>query len=446
MTNKRSLSPVFGLVFALSLPLGQAYTTALVPALQASALETGAADLPLDASTEKLIAVVTAFSQAVGVPVDAASLLASAGLSSGESTAIATALESLLSCQTLTAAVAAEALRVRAQDGPPGEITWGESTEACGEQVTRDLESLSGLLDTLPAAGAACSPVVVWPILYYERCGGDTVYLHDYVLVVDVGGNDSYFNNAGGNVVDLMRGPASPPALIAAPARGCQTDAELNSGSGNCFLAEAALLDQRGDDTYQRLETPEVDAICTADLIVRRLATGGSGVAGVGILLDQRGNDAYLGKTLALGMGHSGGYGLLRDREGTDSYSAIRSSAGSGVLVGLGLLEDGGGDDLYDPYDPAGGVIDNNGVCRGGNANLFGAGLIAASGLLVERSGSDTYEVSGVANTLGSGDLAGFGTFRDGDGADAYSGAAGGRGNGACFPTQTGTGAGLFCD
>jgi hypothetical protein len=318
--------------------------------------------------------------------------------------------------------------------------------EDCGDQVVLDLEVLSALLDTLPVVSAACSPVVVWPILYYERCGINTEYLHDYVLIVDVGGDDSYFNNAGGNVVDLMRGPASPPALVAAPARGCQTDAELNMGSGNCFIAEAALLDQRGDDTYQRLQTPEADAVCTTDLIVRRLATGGSGVAGVGILLDQRGDDAYLGKTLALGMGHSGGFGLLRDREGADGYSAIRSSVGAGVLVGLGTLEDGSGNDLYNPYNPAGGVIDNMGACRAGNANLFGAGLIAAAGVLRERSGNDVYEVAGVVNTLGSGDLAGFGTFRDEDGTDAYNGAMGGRSNGACFPTQNGTGAGLFCD
>lgn len=420
----------------------------LVLGLAFLGLPLAAEAVAVDAGTARLINAVEAFSQAVEVPVDTSALV-SARLSSGESTAIATVLESLLECQSLTDAVAPEALRIWAQDGSPEEITWADSMEDCGNQVLLDLDVLSALLDTLlppPIGSSVCSPVAVWPILYYERCGLDTVYLHDYLLVVDIGGNDSYFNNAGGNVVDLMRGPASPPALVAAPARGCQTDAELNRGSGNCFIAEAALLDQRGDDTYQRLQTPEADAVCTTDLIVRRLATGGSGVAGVGILLDQRGDDAYLGKTLALGMGHSGGFGLLRDREGADSYSAIRSSVGAGVLVGLGILEEGSGDDLYLPYNPAGGVIDNTGVCRAGNANLFGAGLIAASGLLRERSGIDSYEVTGVANTLGSGDLAGFGAFQDQDGADVYNGATGGRGNGACLPTQNGTGAGHFCD
>ncbi|HYO15423.1 MAG TPA: hypothetical protein VE685_19690 [Thermoanaerobaculia bacterium] len=427
MTAKRSIL----LVVSLSLSLG--------------ALNAGA--ITVDSGTQRLIDAAEDLSQAVEVSADL-SPLASAGLSHGESTGIAAVLESLLACQDLTDSVASEVRRIRAEGGSPEEITWAESMTNCGNQVAVDLGLLSSLLDTLPPriSSMACSPVNVWPILYYERCGTDTVYLHDYILIVDVGGNDSYFNNAGGSVIDLMRGPASPPALVAAPARGCQTDAELNSGSGNCFLAEAALLDKRGDDTYQRLQTPEADSVCTTDLIVRRLATGGSGVGGVGVLRDEQGNDSYLGKTLALGMGHAGGFGLLRDHAGVDRYSAIRSSVGAGVLVGLGILEEGSGNDLYVPYDPVGGVIDNTGVCRAGNANLFGAGLLGADGFLREYGGSDTYEVTGVVNTLGSGDLAGFGGFHDKSGVDVYNGATGGRGNNACFPTQNGTGAGHFCD
>lgn len=53
-----------------------------------------------------------------------------------------------------------------------------------------------------------------------------------------------------------------------------------------CVLTAAALLDSSGNDTYGRLETPDVDAVCTADPLARRILVQGAGAVGVGLLRD----------------------------------------------------------------------------------------------------------------------------------------------------------------
>lgn len=426
------------LLVSLGASLGQASPSEAAPSTVVPVAASGAADR----GTEALIDVVRAYYAELGLDDGPVSALLTADLPVAVADGIADVLAGMLACKRITSGFEEEIYAVLAAPGEEPDLPWADDVKACGEDVTARLDALAAVLDASPNLGGGA--LDLWPVLYFDYTGGDTEHLYDYVLIVDNGGDDEYYNNAAGTPFDVLRNPFLTPTT---PARGCQTDAELNTASGNCILiGAAAVLDRAGNDVYGRRETPQADAVCTSDLIVRRLATAGSGVAGVGILLDQAGNDAYLGKTLAIGMGHSGGFGLLRDAAGADSYSAIRSSVGAGVLVGLGVLEDRAGNDLYTWYDPAGGVIDNTGVCRAGTANLQGAAIIGAVGVLRDLAGVDTYN-SAAATSQGMGSLAGVGVFVDWDGQDNYIAPLIGQRNNALIAGPTGTGgAGVFYD
>lgn len=210
--------------------------------------------------------------------------------------------------------------------------------------------------------------------------------------------------------------------------------------------------------------------MCTADPVVLRIATAGAGFSGAGILIDRAGDDHYVGKTLTQGVGHASGVGILYDDGmGDDSYLAIRNSQGVGI-AGLGVLRDNGGDDIYQWYrpraiDPAaafqrgfsGGVIDELGKCDNLPRAFQGVGVAHGVGVLYDGGGDDTYRgapagyeenvVPGFNLPTGSqgwGVLGGFGMLDDEAGRDVYEGIAG-RGDGVTVqPSRESTG--LFMD
>jgi plastocyanin len=212
-------------------------------------------------------------------------------------------------------------------------------------------------------------------------------------------------------------------------------------------------VDVAGNDTYGQMEAPEqgVDALCTDDLLVRRVVTGGAGAWGVGVLIDGGGDDTYMGKSVSLGAGHFGGTGVLLDEGGNDHYTAIRLSEGFGTLGGTGVLHDAGGNDAYTYYLPrpkypgaadhslgSGGALDTGGNCDGVSRWNLGSGFLGGVGILVDDAGNDTYEAapptkhepgaSGIIRDTGSmgfGDGAGFGIFLDNGGHDSYAGMPG---------------------
>lgn len=288
----------------------------------------------------------------------------------------------------------------------------------------------------------------LWPVLRYAPDRTDDTVVDDYALSVDAGGSDTYLNNAGANVLDLVQRPA----------RGCHKVALEFPES--CQVAVALLVDADGNDVYGKREAPDPtdDGFCTADPVVRRMLTIGSGFAGVGVLVDSAGNDRYLAKTNAQGSGHLAGVGILHDEAGDDSYLAIRNSQGYGLLGGLGILRDDAGNDRYDYFTPrplnrnaayqrpgSGGVIDDTGTCdrlprmMQGSANLPG-GL----GVLLDLGGADRYRGSATAPQLfdpslpepaqtlhhgsqGFGGDGGSGYFLDRGGRDRYVGVSGHR-------------------
>jgi hypothetical protein len=313
--------------------------------------------------------------------------------------------------------------------------------------------------------------LALWPVLRLDNAGTDDVVLNDYVLSVDRGGDDHYYNNAGGNLIDVRRGPPGSQAPSIAPARGC-VNPVYDLHEGQCVIAAALLLDMAGNDTYGRLEPadPKADGYCTDDPLVQRIMTEGAGFAGVGVLIDAAGDDTYVGKTMTQGAGHAGGVGILRDEQGNDVYTAIRMSKGIGVLQGTGILHDLAGNDLYtfrlprpkvpgtpDGRPGAGGALSTTGLCDSLARWDEGTGFFNGVGVLVDDSGDDVYQAAVPVEhlslnnpplrhtgSLGYGDQAGFGVFIDRAGHDTYSGMPG-RDNGVVTPPSAGS-TGVFMD
>lgn len=326
------------------------------------------------------------------------------------------------------------------------------SLEECVEPLEETIARVRTAVESLN--GRSVALVEMWPFLRLDLSQRDNVHEHDYLVSIDAGGNDTYLNNSGGNLVDVRRGPAGSSSLQPGPARGCRNVGDIGNVAAlrlrtdpECVPLAAVLLDLGGDDTYGSLEKPDPqsDGFCTADPVVPRIMTEGVGFAGIGVLVDRAGDDVYLGKTGTQGAGHVGGVGILRDEAGDDTYLAIRNAQGLGLVYGSGSLIDDSGDDSYGFYMPgaldpkaefqeraSGGVIDDTGRCDNLPRQLQGTGQLGGIGQLLDLSGDDVY-VGSLPSTQqflpnmilahGSqafGSAGGIGVLYDGAGRDAY--------------------------
>jgi hypothetical protein len=166
--------------------------------------------------------------------------------------------------------------------------------------------------------------------------------LADAVLVIDVAGHDVYHGRY--------------------------------AATHELWMSASVLIDLAGDDLYSP-ETAEVEDASQPALAVFHKDTAftqGFGLFGVGVLLDDAGDDVYRASTLAQGSG-AFGVGVLLDRQGTDTYRLGSQGQGAGFF-GIGLALDAAGDDDYGAYNQAQGI-----------------GKPEGHGLLLDLDGHDRY-------------------------------------------------------
>jgi hypothetical protein len=251
--------------------------------------------------------------------------------------------------------------------------------------------------------------------------GDDTVDGTDALLIVDLGGDDTYTGGVAASTSDRPLG---------------------------------LLLDLGGDDTYE------------SDVPAQ-----GAGLTGVGILLDATGNDAYRGRHYAQGVGQFGlglladldgndtyfngysgqgcgyfGIGLLFDVAGEDEYTLWADGQGLGGVAGVGVLADRTGDDTYTAvrehsitgrpsYHSPGldvGVSNAQGSGMGRRGDgADGHSWAGGLGALLDGRGDDVYTAGNWA--MGTGYWFGIGALHDGGGNDEYHGVAYTQGTGAHF-------------
>lgn len=230
------------------------------------------------------------------------------------------------------------------------------------------------------------------PVLMLDFQGGSSVYAADVMLLIDVGGDDTYANNAGGNARDCAG--VSLSGFTAALLLDLSGDDTYGTGrscgvNGGGYYGAGMLIDGGGNDVYVGVDR----------------GVNGGGAWGAGLLVDVAGDDQYVAGGGATNGGGSAGEGALLDLEGHDIYVATEGGTNGGGQIGFGFLFDGQGNDIY--------------TATGGGTNGGArADLLAARGVLVDLGGNDVYTATSAGTNGGS--WAGLGFLYDRQGNDRY--------------------------
>lgn len=204
-------------------------------------------------------------------------------------------------------------------------------------------------------------------------------------------------------------------------------------------LGVGLLLDNFGNDVYSAggmlmhrpLYSDRYQSLSQGFSIGVRPSIAG----GLAFLFDRDGNDRYEGEVYGQAAGYWYSAGFLMDEAGNDGYTLTIYGQGSGIHLACGTLIDQAGNDSYlmtdglgqgGAHDLAVGVLmDNAGNDRyvAGNASNQGVGLTNSVGLFIDRAGDDLYAAhSGLSNGAGRPErgYGSIGIFVDLVGADRY--------------------------
>ena len=233
---------------------------------------------------------------------------------------------------------------------------------------------------------------------------GDDRHTENAALLIDLGGNDVYTNNAGGcgrnGGVAVCIDHAGDDKYLA-------PDSSYVQGFG--FLGVGMLVDLAGNDVYKAKHFSQ-----------------GAGIMGVGVLWDKAGDDTFSANAFCQGAG-AFGFGTLLDDAGDDVYDCSTMGQGSATTLGMGVLSDLEGNDQYrlacdSTKDALGGIPG----CGQGGALSFRAfpwdkalTPYGGVGLLVDDKGNDTYTSKGW-NSQGGSYIMSFGALVDNEGNDHY--------------------------
>ncbi|HRY29469.1 MAG TPA: hypothetical protein P5079_05450, partial [Elusimicrobiota bacterium] len=253
-------------------------------------------------------------------------------------------------------------------------------------------------------------------------------------VLVDEGGGDLY------NALQVSQGAAFWGYGFLSDASGDDAYRVDRMGQGFSGIGGLGLLaDGRGNDQYlagySRADPREAGVFQTLSqgfsIGLRDYAGGG-----VGALLDGAGHDFYKVDYFGQGASYWFSFGLLYDRDGRDTYVSRRYSQGAGVHSSAGLLMDVRGDDTYLAWGGAQGLGWDFGVGElldeqgndiySADWGAQGNGGKRGLGFFVDNAGSDIYYVKkehgqGFGDWDAESGAAGFGLFADiSDGADRY--------------------------
>jgi hypothetical protein len=233
---------------------------------------------------------------------------------------------------------------------------------------------------------------------------GNDRHVRDAALLIDLGGDDVYTNNAGG--CGRSGGVA---VCIDHGGNDHYLAPDSNYVQGFGFLGVGMLVDLAGNDVYKAKHFSQ-----------------GTGIMGVGVLWDKAGNDTFSAHAFCQGAG-AFGFGTLLDDSGSDVYDCATMGQGSATTLGMGVLSDLEGDDQYrlacdTTKDALGGIPG----CGQGGALSFRAypwekklTAYGGVGMLVDDKGNDTYTSKGW-NCQGGSYIMSLGVLVDNEGNDHY--------------------------
>jgi hypothetical protein len=243
---------------------------------------------------------------------------------------------------------------------------------------------------------------------------GDDTYSEDSPLQIDIAGNDTYTNNAGGSYWTKN----NIALCIDHSGQDFYNTPQENYVQGFGFLGVGLLIDLSGNDKYYAKH------FCQA-----------AGIMGVGAIWDANGDDIYSGNAFCQGAGMFG-LGILMDSSGEDLYDCATLGQGAATTLGLGILSDLDGDDRYQmAIDPSKDTLGQAGGFGQGGALCFRAYPWAKKltayggvGILTDYQGNDRYRTNGWSSQGGS-YIMSLGVLVDYYGNDHYSSSSGGSGS-----------------
>ncbi|MFA5795071.1 MAG: PDZ domain-containing protein [Candidatus Brocadiia bacterium] len=283
-------------------------------------------------------------------------------------------------------------------------------------------------------------------------------------IIVDFGGNDRYSSykygcqGAGVMGVGILYDKTGDDIYIAQ---------DWAQGSG--LLGVGILVDNGGNDSFKGQEYVQGAGLFGIGILIKhegndsyqanKLAQGFAGPKAFGLLIDTAGNDNYLASTkhpngypdnpgtfdgwsqgcgtgmrayTDPSMSRSGGVGVLLDQAGEDYYEAGTFSQGGGYFFGWGMLCDGGNsNDKYlgtrysqgfAAHSAIGYFIDQGGDDQYKTLCGVVAGLSwdLTCVAFIDKGGNDTYDDGGFSR--GASAHNGFCLFMDLGGKDTYKG------------------------
>lgn len=231
---------------------------------------------------------------------------------------------------------------------------------------------------------------------------GPDIYQEDAALILDLGGDDLYLNNAGGTR------PGMSLSLVIDWGGDNHYISRENFSQGAGVMGGGFLVDLGEHATFSALDGSQ-----------------GAGFWGVGLLFHGNGRATYTARRYCQGTGQMG-IGMLIGGRGSDHYTCSYGGQGLGLFGGAGLLADSAGDDSYqlgglepDFRDPKKSTISlGQGFGKGLRSEEGLEGVPGGIGMLIDLQGSDKYSADYFAQ--GASYYYGLGILHDLSGDDQY--------------------------
>jgi hypothetical protein len=231
---------------------------------------------------------------------------------------------------------------------------------------------------------------------------GPNIYQEDAALILDLGGDDIYLNNAGGTRSGM------PVAMVIDWDGDDLYLNKENFSQGSGVLGGGILLDLSGNDTFDALDGSQ-----------------GTGLFGIGLLYHGGGHSVYKARKFSQGVGQIG-VGLIWNGDGDTLYSCSEEGQGLGLFGGAGILIDRAGNDYYqlgglqpDFRDPSRATVSmGQGFGKGLRPENGKDGVSGGIGILIDEDGDDMYTADYFAQ--GASYYYGVGILNDISGNDQY--------------------------
>lgn len=296
-----------------------------------------------------------------------------------------------------------------------------------GRDVVRTAGALASTLEKRPVNTTFVMNTPAGDIIFGGK-QNDTYTSPKTLLLVDIGGNDTYNGRVASNTLKT-------PVSVLIDLDGDDTYTGRGATQGCGILGVGVLMDMKGNDTY------------TAKYMAQACA-----ILGVGALYDQNGNDQYNCDVTTQAAAHYG-IAVLADIKGDDFYTAVGLAQASSGNCGQAYLVDISGSDVYyvSPqveteymglnYGGHDGWNGNNSQgCGWGQRTVETSqrGLSGGIAGLMDISGNDKY--TGGLWVMGVGYWSGIGFLTDIGGSDSYE---------SCYYSQSSVahyGVGLLAD